>query len=114
MAEKFKTKKLKKDQLYFMYFDSGYREYFAIGKNLDVMAEKLLKRYNKYCIPEHEIKSLEAMSVEALENGWYFNTYIIEIDSASDMDYRDFDGSELYLGDYLQKVRKDIEKHLSE
>lgn len=113
MAKKFKMKKPKRDQIYYMCFDSGYREYFSIGKDLRIMADNLLKRYNRYCITDHKVYSLEEMAAIASTNEWHFNSYIVEINSASDMDYRDF-GNEFYMGDYLQKVRDDNEKHLSE
>ena len=111
MTEKFKLKRLKKNQVYYMYFDSGNREYFAIGKNVDVMAENILKRYNKYCMPCDEYESLEHMAINPVYDDWTFNTYIVDLDSASDTDYRDFE-NEVFLGNYLQKVRENYEKHL--
>lgn len=113
MAEKFKLKRLKKNQIYYMYFDSGNREYFAIGKNVDLMAENILRRYNKYCMPCDEYESLEHMVINPVYDDWEFNTYIVDLDSASDMDYRNFD-NEVFIGNYLQKVRGKYEKHLSE
>ena len=106
MSDKFKMKKLKKDQLYFMCYGSGYREYFAIGKNLDMMAEKIIKRYNIFCSEEYQIKSLKAMAANATEDGYHLNTYIIDIDSASDTEYLEFENG-IYLGDYLEKVRSE-------
>ena len=113
MAEKFILKRLKRNQIYYMYFDSGNREYFAIGKNVDLMAENIFKRYNRYCVSSDEYKSLEHLATEPVYDDWTFNTYIVDLESASDMDYRSFD-NEIFLGNYLQKVRDDVEKHLSE
>ena len=110
MAEKFKLKRLKKNQIY---FDSGNREYFAVGKNVDLMAENIFRRYNKYCMPCDEYESLEHMVINPVYDDWAFNTYIVDLDSASDMDYRNFD-NEVFIGNYLQKVREKYEKHLSE
>ena len=104
MKAGFKPKKLKKNQIYFIIFDSGYREYFSMGRDLDVMAQNILNRYNRYCIPEHKIKTLEDLASISSSEDYHFNTYIVETDSASDMEYRDFD-NEIYLGDYLESKK---------
>lgn len=100
----FKKKKPKKDQLYFMWFDSGNRNYFVPGNNLEVMANNLMERYNRYCIECDKIKDLSEMIKLAAVEDFHFQTYIIDINTASDDDYREFK-NEIYLGDYLEYVK---------
>lgn len=102
---KFKKKKPKKDQLYFIWFDSGYRNYISTGKDLDIMSENLMKKYNLYCSEEYKFSKLSEMATAAIEADWRFNVYIIDINSASDDDYREFE-NEIYLGDYLEVIRE--------
>lgn len=101
----FKIPKLKKDQLYFMWFDSGNRNYFVPGNNLEVMVNNLLQKYNSYCSETDKIKDLSEMAELAATEDYHFMTYIININTASDDDYRDFK-NEIYLGDYLDYVRE--------
>lgn len=102
---KFKKKKPKKDQLYFIWFDSGYRNYISTGKDLDIMSESLMKKYNLYCSEEYKFLNLSEMATAAIKADWRFNVYIIDINSASDDDYREFE-NEIYLGDYLEVIRE--------
>lgn len=67
---KFKKKKPKKDQLYFIWFDSGYRSYFSFGKDLEVMADNIRKKYNSYCAKECEFNSLEEMARDSWSTNW--------------------------------------------
>ena len=106
MVNKFKNKKLKKNQIYFMVFSSGYREYFSMGNNLLVMADKILKQYNKYCSTSDEVKSLETMAQISEEEGYYFHTYIIELNSVSDTDYLEWGEQGEYIGEYLSFYKK--------
>ena len=101
----FKMQKLKKDQLYFMWFDSGNRNYFVPGNNLDIMANNLLQKYNSYCSEMDKIKDLSEMAELAAIEDYHFMTYIININTASDDDYRDFK-NEIFIGDYLNYVRE--------
>lgn len=90
-----------------MWFCSGYRNYFSFGKDLEVMANNLLQKYNSYCTKEWKINSLEDMLNEELvvADEWKFLTYIVDINSASDDDCRTF-ANEIYLGDYLEVIRE--------
>lgn len=107
MLTLFKKKKPKKDQLYFIWFDSGNRNYFSFGKDLEVMADNIRKKYNRYCAKECEFNSLEEMARDSWSTtgDWQFRVYIVNINSASDDDYRDFE-NEIYLGDYLEVIRE--------
>ena len=105
MLTLFKKKKPKKDQLYFIWFDSGNRNYISTGKDLDIMSENLMKKYNGYCCKEDKFSKLSEMALAAIDADWRFNVYIIDINSASDDDYREFE-NEIYLGDYLEVIRE--------
>ncbi len=107
MLTLFKKKKPKKDQLYFIWFDSGNRNYFSFGKDMEVVSNNLLKKYNWYCTEEFKFSSLEDFANDeyVIEHEFEFRTYIIDINSASDDDYREFE-NEIYLGDYLEIIRE--------
>lgn len=102
MKEKFKHKRpiKTKNQIYFMVFNSGYREYISLGYDLELMANNILKRYNSYCSTCDEVENLEAMAQIRDKEGYYFNTYIVELNTATDVEYQTWD-NEIYLGDYL-------------
>lgn len=102
-------KKLKKGQLYSMWL-SGYREYFTFGDNLEVMANNLLQRYNKYCLEnDDKVRSFSDMHKSEYE----FQVYIVELNAAYDDEYRCSDDG-IYLGDYLECVTSRTEVQMKD
>ena len=103
MKEKFKYKRpiKTKNQIYFMVFNSGFREYFSLGYDLEQMSNNILNKYNSYCSTSDEVENIEAMAKIREKEGYYFNTYIIELNSASDTEYLEWGDKGEYLGDYL-------------
>ena len=103
---------LGENETFMAYFRSDYRGYYAFSTDITIAANNVLKQYNKYC---DETFSFERIATE--EDYFMFVIYKVDMSNLTfDDEYMDIDtkkenkNSHWYVGDYLNKFRKNPKK----
>ena len=107
---------LKENEIYMVYFRSDWRGYFAFSNNIEIAAKNVLKQFNRYCDEKFTFKMLATG-----EDEYRFYVYKVNIHNlVFDDEYMDIDtrkensDSNWYIGDYLNKYRKNTNANVYE